>query len=184
MEQVLTRLNNKYIPNFLFFYREYISRAGGKISPETRLEISPLLSYAGEHLNEKAAGQIFDQPTVILNWSWFFLDFFITTYFKCQNISHMYQLSKLFYALETLQFFTNSYEIFFFIIQKCTLQKFLKYLLVHKSWFWEVQNSGSSILVFFQHYLVLKNQAFTYPTYFYIVPISVRFGFHKYIHPK
>ena len=67
LEQVLTRLNNKYIPNFLFFYREYISRAGGKISPETRLEISPLLSYAGEHLNEKAAGQIFDQPTVILN---------------------------------------------------------------------------------------------------------------------
>ena len=51
----------------LKLHREYILRAGGKISPETKLEISPLLSYAGEHLNAKAAGQEFDQPTVILD---------------------------------------------------------------------------------------------------------------------
>ena len=50
----------------LKLHRDYIVCAGGQVSQGTKLEISPLLSYAGENLKAKATGQLFDQPTVIL----------------------------------------------------------------------------------------------------------------------
>ena len=50
----------------LKLHRSYIERNGGSLEPSTKLEISPLLSYAGENLTAKANGQTFNQPTVIL----------------------------------------------------------------------------------------------------------------------
>lgn len=50
----------------LALHKRFVEKAGGRV--ETLLEISPLLSYAGENLSTICNGVSFDQkPTVILD---------------------------------------------------------------------------------------------------------------------
>ncbi|CAG9860067.1 unnamed protein product [Phyllotreta striolata] len=47
-------------------HKEYVEQAGGIVSCE-ELEISPLLSYAGENLEGKVRGRVFNERTIILS---------------------------------------------------------------------------------------------------------------------
>ena len=46
-------------------HKEYVVRAGGQVEAGGSIEISPLLSYAGENIESRAKGQTFNS-TVIL----------------------------------------------------------------------------------------------------------------------
>ncbi|KAJ8950297.1 hypothetical protein NQ318_021154 [Aromia moschata] len=50
--------------DLLNLHKSYIKQAGGDVTCD-EVEISPLLSYAGENLEFKAAGKVFDTKTVI-----------------------------------------------------------------------------------------------------------------------
>lgn len=51
--------------NLLNLHRRYIENAGGKILEGVDVEISPLLSYAGENLDNHVKNKVFDKTTVI-----------------------------------------------------------------------------------------------------------------------
>lgn len=51
--------------DLLALHRSYIEQAGGVVLCE-EVEISPLLSYAGEELEERVKGKVFSKPTVLL----------------------------------------------------------------------------------------------------------------------
>ncbi|KAG5869686.1 hypothetical protein JTB14_031179 [Gonioctena quinquepunctata] len=52
--------------DLLDLHKSYIENAGGKVSCDA-VEISPLLSYAGENIEVRVKGKVFDEKTVILS---------------------------------------------------------------------------------------------------------------------
>lgn len=52
--------------DLLNLHKTYIEQAGGTIECE-EVEISPLLSYAGENLESKVSGKFFNKRTVIMS---------------------------------------------------------------------------------------------------------------------
>ncbi|XP_023022882.1 UDP-N-acetylhexosamine pyrophosphorylase-like protein 1 [Leptinotarsa decemlineata] len=52
--------------DLLNLHKSYIENAGGKVSCDG-VEISPLLSYAGEDIEDRVKGKVFDNKTVILS---------------------------------------------------------------------------------------------------------------------
>ncbi|KAJ8923702.1 hypothetical protein NQ315_010283 [Exocentrus adspersus] len=52
--------------DLLNLHRSYIEKAGGKVTCD-EVEISPLLSYAGENLEIRVKGKLFDSKTIILS---------------------------------------------------------------------------------------------------------------------
>lgn len=52
--------------DLLRLHKKYIENAGGKVT-SNEVEISPLLSYAGENLEIRVKGKVFDKKTVILS---------------------------------------------------------------------------------------------------------------------
>lgn len=51
--------------NLLNLHKQYIEQAGGQVLEGVDVEISPLLSYAGENLEKYVKGKVFDRTTVI-----------------------------------------------------------------------------------------------------------------------
>lgn len=51
--------------NLLNLHKRYIDDAGGKVLESVDVEISPLVSYSGENLENYVQGKVFNKTTVI-----------------------------------------------------------------------------------------------------------------------
>lgn len=51
----------------LRLHKTYIENAGGIVKDGVDIEISPLLSYAGENIESKVKGKKFDTTTILLS---------------------------------------------------------------------------------------------------------------------
>ncbi|XP_050313546.1 UDP-N-acetylhexosamine pyrophosphorylase-like protein 1 [Anthonomus grandis grandis] len=53
--------------DLLRLHKSYIEKYGGKVKDGVEVEISPLLSYSGENIEEKVKNKIFEETTILLS---------------------------------------------------------------------------------------------------------------------